>query len=375
MRAAMEALGWTQDDLARILNKSRQAVNDVIQSRSALTPEMAMALGTAFGKPPSYWMDLESAYRLSLVEEDVSVRRRAALYEWAPVKEMERRGWIAKTKSADELERELRVFFATDTLDEVPRVSAATRKSGAAKNEPELTPKQRAWCFRVKQLGEIPPTGRFNENALPKLKRRLRELASYPSETKHVPETLSDFGIRFVVVQPIPGSHIEGVTLWRGDEPIIGISLLHDRVDSFWHTLMHELSHVTHKDELSVDIKLTGEDADPTITKDPIEQRADAEACASLIDPVELRSFMGRVTPYYYKEKVVGFAHRIKIHPCIIVGQLQSRGEIGWYRFKELTPKVRDLITPSAITDGYGNTVDLLKHSGVITNGNNAQEA
>jgi len=136
------------------------------------------------------------------------------------------------------------------------------------------------------------------------------------------------------------------------------VSLLQYRLVSFWHTLMHELSHVAHRD-VSVDINLTGERAEPTIAKDPVEQRADAEACAALVSPRELQSFIGRVGPLYYREKIVGFAHRIKMHPAMIVGQLQHLGELGWQGYKDLTPKVRDLIAPTALTDGYGSTITI----------------
>lgn len=359
IRKRMEDRGWTQIDLARIIGRTPVNVNEIIKGKVTITAETAALLSAAFGDAdPAYWLALEAQYRLADGECDVApVKRRVRLYELAPINDMERRGWIAPTKDAQSLESELRKFFEVDDLDNMPPLSVVTRKSGANANETELTPKQRAWCFRVKQLGKAPPASNYNEDSIPALRKKLRELAAFPSETKYVAETLSDFGIRFVIVQPIPGSHIEGVTIWNADDaPVIGMSLLHDRLDSFWHTLMHEVSHVAHRDS-SIDVLLTGEAAEPTIAKNPVERRADAEACASLIPPKELESFIGRVAPLYYREKIIGFAHRIKIHPSIIIGQLQHLGELKPNRLKELTPKVRELITPTALTDGYGSTI------------------
>ena len=56
---------------------------------------MAVALGAAFGTGALVWLQRESAYRLSLVEpHDPETQARARLYGVAPVKDMERRGWI-----------------------------------------------------------------------------------------------------------------------------------------------------------------------------------------------------------------------------------------------------------------------------------------
>lgn len=66
VRDELEARGWTQADLAVILNKPLPAVNEIIAGKKAITPETAQALGDAFGVGPEFWLNLESAYRLSL---------------------------------------------------------------------------------------------------------------------------------------------------------------------------------------------------------------------------------------------------------------------------------------------------------------------
>ncbi|MGA8656596.1 MAG: helix-turn-helix domain-containing protein, partial [Chthoniobacterales bacterium] len=98
IRAELEARGWAQADLARIVNRPVQAINEMIQGKKAVTPETAVALGIAFETGPGIWMTRESAYRLSLVERhDPEIQRRAKLFDFAPVKDMEKRGWIKET--------------------------------------------------------------------------------------------------------------------------------------------------------------------------------------------------------------------------------------------------------------------------------------
>jgi len=49
IRVEMDARGWTQRDLAKVLGRPLPAVNEIIQGKRAMTPEMAIALEGAFG--------------------------------------------------------------------------------------------------------------------------------------------------------------------------------------------------------------------------------------------------------------------------------------------------------------------------------------
>src|SRR5260370_2976526 len=94
IRAELEARGWAQTDLARIINRPVQAINEMIQGKKAITPETAVALGIAFETGPGIWMTRESAFRLSLVERhDPEIQRRAKIFDFSPLKEVEKRGW------------------------------------------------------------------------------------------------------------------------------------------------------------------------------------------------------------------------------------------------------------------------------------------
>ena len=78
-----------------------------------------MALGAAFGNPPEFWLNLDANYRISLLPPNTDVERRAKIFQFAPVKDMEKRGWIRQTKSLADLERELCGFFNISSLDDV----------------------------------------------------------------------------------------------------------------------------------------------------------------------------------------------------------------------------------------------------------------
>jgi HTH-type transcriptional regulator/antitoxin HigA len=356
LRELLAERNWTQEELAAITGRSRQQIIDIVARRRGITPEMAVALGAAFGQTPGYWLAMDTAYRLSTVSEPKdAIMERARLFELAPIKDMQKRGWLPSKAAIDELPVHLKAFFETDSLDGPIGFPLVTRKTDPLAN---LTPAQRAWGFRARQLVKgLPVAHAYDEGRIELAKGKLRKLAAYKNEAVHVAEVLSDFGIRFVVVEPLPGAKIDGAAFWLEDGPAIAISLRYDRHDYFWFTLMHEFMHIVHRDPLSIDQDLGIEDKAPTLIKDEIERRADESAASFLVPVDELESFIRRTGPLYSQKKIVQFSHSVKMHPGIVVGQLQNRGEIGWGSQRELLIKIRDIVTETAITDGWGQTI------------------
>lgn len=356
VRLLLAERGWTQDDLATVLGYSRSQVNELIAGRSGITLEMAIALGKAFSTTADYWILVDAKHRLAQMPESADdVGKRASLFDMAPIKDMQKRGWIKPVKSLADIEVELRRFFGVSTLDTAPEFPVATRKSAPLS---DLSAAQRAWCFRVRQLAISPPAKPYDPTRLDRALSQLRRLAAYPTQASRVAEVLSEVGIRFAVVEPIAGAKVDGCAFWLDPEsPAIGMSLRYDRNDYFWFTLMHEMMHVVHRDALSIDTDLAANERPPALMKDEIERRADEGAAAALVPADELESFMRRVGPLYSKPRIVQFAHRIKMHPGIIVGQLQNRGEIGYRSNREMLSKVRSYVIETSITDGWKNTI------------------
>lgn len=358
IRDELEAKGWTQADLAEILKRPLKAVSEILLGKRAITPETAKGLGEAFGVDPQFWMNLESAYRLSLVsDQDGEVARRAKLYEVAPIKEMIRRQWITDADNLLDLEREVLGFFGVDTVESLSAMSVAVspRKSTSYH---VTTPPQLAWFQRAKQLASSVPVSSYKEDCFDSLIADLGRLTSSEQEASRVPGMLADYGIRFVVVEHLAKTHIDGAAFWLDEEsPAVALSIRIDRIDGFWFTLFHELAHIHHKHSQRVDSEIIGENSSSLDSKeisDP-ERIANDFARDHLIPAREIESFIARVGPLYSKARINQFANRITIHPGIIVGQLQYRGEIKYSQGREMLVKIRDIVTRSATTDGWGN--------------------
>jgi len=353
----LEERGWSQTSLAKITGRPDSTISSIISGKKSITPEIASEFASAFGTSPQFWLNLENAYQLSkLAVEDGAIKHRAKLFETAPIRDMEKRGWIRVYDSVEETEKELVNFFSIPTLEQLPQLRLAARATD--QNKSELTPEQLAWCVRALQLSKSVPAKKYTNKSFYEGISQLRLLADFPENARKVPKVLSEMGIRFVVIEHLPKSKIDGAALWLGNDwskPVIALSLRYDRIDSFWHTLFHELSHIKNKDSYIVDVDMVRADrclSDEALSE--IETRANREAAEMLIPKQTMDSFISRTHPFYYTEKIIQFANLIKIHPGIIAGQLQHRKKIDWAANRKMLVKVRDILISGAMTDGWG---------------------
>ena len=246
LRDELGARGWSQTELAEIIGRPVRLINEIIAGKRTITPETAIQLGDSLGTGPELWMNLESQYQLSKVRStDGLVARRARLYERFPVREMIKRGWIEASKSIDVVEHQFLSFFDIPTVDaEIPFCHAA--KKSDPQDQPTVL--QLAWLRRARRLALEMVTPAYSETQLRASLTRLSALLTAPEETRHVAKVLDECGVRFVVVEPIPGAKIDGACFWLPNEqPVVALSLRLDRIDNFWFVLRHELEHVLRR--------------------------------------------------------------------------------------------------------------------------------
>lgn len=357
LREELDARGWTQTDFAEILGRPVRLVNEIISGKRGISPETAKGLGDALGTSPRFWLNLEAAYQLSRVAgDDDTVARRARLYERAPIKEMTRRHWIESSENVAVLEARVLDFLGVANLDEELAWAHAARKSTLYTT---VTPAQEAWLCRARRLASAVSVSTFSPKNLTELVPSLRNLLHSVEELRLVPSLLADAGVRFLVLEHLPSTRIDGVCFWLDQKsPVIALSLRYDRIDYFWHTFTHELGHSVNSDGLTKAALDTDFDPQAEADEKPeSEKRADAFAVRTLVPQDALDDFILRVRPLYSAIRIQGFANRIGVHPGIVVGQLQHRGEITYAQHRRMLSPVRQTITQVTLTDGWGHTL------------------
>lgn len=129
-------------------------------------------------------------------------------------------------------------------------------------------------------------------------------------------EYLNKTGIHLVIEPHLPKTYLDGaVCIAANGNPVIAMTLRHDRLDNFWFTLMHELSHVAlHLDGTETwfidDLKAR--------SNDEKEDEADALAQSALM-PSQIWESQKPTDP----GSIRTLARDLNISPCIIAGRLR----------------------------------------------------
>src|SRR5258708_7823036 len=145
----LNARGWTQSDLATIMGRPLQAVNEIINAKKRVTEETANQLEAALGIEAGFWLRTETLYRLHQTDPESArarIARRAALRQRIPLRHVLNRGWIEATDDEDALETRVKQFLCIKNLEERPAFAMAAKQT--AYGEP-LTTTQEAWLIRA----------------------------------------------------------------------------------------------------------------------------------------------------------------------------------------------------------------------------------
>jgi len=356
LQEELDARGWTQGDLAAILDRPVQAVNEIIAGKKAITPETAVALSRALGTSAEYWLRLDSLYRLDQLhqrspqpEQDIS--RRARTFAAAPVKELIKRGWLTVPNPKDpvQLERAVCDFLGTKSIDERPSLAFAARQG---KSGDPQTASVVAWVCHVHSLARKQKVSTFNPAHVSEAAKTLPQISAKDNGAAGVRQRLAEIGIRFVVAEHLPNTRVDGAAFWLDPRaPVVALSLRYDRIDYFWFTLMHELAHIASshaKDRPRIDDALVGRDSEPASEKQAEEKHVDGLASEWLVPAHRLAEFVTATSPYFYRARVLEFAQSLGVHPGIVVGRLQHEGHVPWTHLRNLLERVRPQLAGAA---------------------------
>lgn len=334
----LNARGWTQKDLAEIMGRPPQAINEIVRARKRITPETAYQLAEAFGTSPELWINLEARYRLHLAgeeREDARIAQKSRIYGRVPMSELLRRSWIEAVESIDELEREVCTFLEIDSLDQEPQIVASFRYPPT--REPELNA-QIAWVQRVKHLARAQAAAVFDVTRLRAAIPTLLSHAAKAEDVAQIPALLLSLGVHFVVVPHLEHTYVDGAAFTLEGHPVVALTLRYDRIDSFWFTLLHELAHVVAGHEGIFLDNLDEQNGNGT------EDEANRMARDWLIDSDVFASFVRVTQPYFSGTEISRFAQGLGRHSGIVLGRLQYDGLVPYRNLRALLVKVKPFL-------------------------------
>lgn len=167
--------------------------------------------------------------------------------------------------------------------------------------------------------------------------KELRHIAKMSTKTdgpRRAIRVLIGKGILVVIMPSLPGTFLDGAVMaGPPGTPVIGLTLRHDRIDSFWFTLLHELSHIVLHFKNLLETRITFVDDMEIRSGDEQEREADALARDSLIPPDILGQVVwGPLTTY---DDLVALAVRARVHLSVVAGRWQ-RDHQNYKKFSRL---------------------------------------
>lgn len=226
---------WGHGDdgyLAKVLG-SRSRASEILSDKRNLTLSDLRALRNNIGLPA----DL-------LLEDPKYADQYRIKFTSYPVIDMVKIGLLPKgiTKRSKNLEEEIRTFFARSKSSPEEAIQACYRRT-TRKNERSNPLALQAWIAAVRISAFEIATPQFRQLTDNDLKD-LAQLSKYADGPLRAINYLHDKGIRVVIMPHLKGTYLDGAIFMLEGMPVIGMTLRYDRLDNFWHTLMHELSHL-----------------------------------------------------------------------------------------------------------------------------------
>ena len=71
----MKPLGITAYRLAKDIDVPVPRINDIVRGKRSISADTAVRLGTYFGLPAQFWMNLQADYDLRLAKAEIDLRK------------------------------------------------------------------------------------------------------------------------------------------------------------------------------------------------------------------------------------------------------------------------------------------------------------
>ena len=317
----VEESGLTQADFAKRLCTTPKNLSLLMRGKQSLSVDMAMKLSRMLGTTVQYWLNLQNAYDIAVVqiESDKEIEREKRVLKMLGYDYFRDKFGLPDLprKIGEQLEQ-VRLFLGVASL------TALTDRDMAVSFRSTTGTMSEGGIARANAMVQI-ATNKAVDIAAPKFDKKRFEKAiefALTQTTNHkgfyplIKERFLEAGVVLVVLPNLQGSKTNGATKKIGKSVMMMVNDRRLYADSFWFTLLHEAGHVIYGD---YGISFEGDAGD-------IEQKADEYAENKLIDLQLYQSFVCRNEGHFTVPSIIAFANSIDRDPGIVLGRLENDG-------------------------------------------------
>ena len=352
IREELEIRNWQQGDLAEVLGMSKKFVNELIMSKKPITVETARLLSKAFGQSPQYWLNFDIMYRLREkhdTDRAKEVEEKAKIFKYMPVKEMVKKGWFKPYTTLKELKRQVLSFWNIKSLDfsfmedvELPGFKPVDLSLNYNKYY------ALCWYEMAKKNAKNFRTGNYDTDKLKELAENFHSFLIKESGVEEFISELGETGIKFFVLRHLKKAFIDGASFYDSYNPVIVYACRHDRIDMFWFTMAHEISHILlhlNKENYFLDNLELLETEMQQEAKDLAVKMLKVEEIMNYFKTREYQSYISEPRVVYCKEE-------LQLDSAIIAGVLQHYGKMSKKNLNRFKKSVSNLIPEKFFVEG-----------------------
>lgn len=311
----MEQANLKPVDLVRYIG-SKSRVSESLSGKRQLTVEMIRALAEGLGIPAKVLI------RKPEMEKDKGYQN------WSNpiVAEMEARGYFGNDSLKNHKKSEL-LENLFSTIGPPSQIAGMLRKSSYRSSPLADKHALAAWAAGVfSKASEIRIQKKYKHCSIDlDFMQRMARLSTEENSPILAREHLKKYGIILVVEPHFPRTYLDGAAiLVNKGNPVIGLTLRHDRLDNFWFTLMHELAHIALHFNTGITFFYDEIEGSKAFDLDDMEREADALAEESLLPKAKWEISPARIIPSSMAAQ--SLAHELGVHVAVIAGQIRHKG-------------------------------------------------
>lgn len=305
--------------------KPEKTISNILNGKSAVTKETAIAFEIVTGIPAEYILRFQAKYDEAVARLEQINPMKRLWDEWGslfPYADMAKCGWVKPTrKPIEKMDNILRFFKVTQeyAFDKQYANNLCGVKFRALGKSNRTSYAVSAWIRQGEILANEIEVGEFQREKIEEYIPLLKE-SSCKKDFDRVINLCAEMGIKLVFVQNIPRASISGAVKWLAKTPIIMLSGKGKSLDKLVFNFFHELGHI-HLNHCN-----------DTIFVDDIDEISDVKE-EKEADNYANNVLFGRLKEFQKKpnvQEVKNEARRIGIHPCMIVGHLTHNKIISY---------------------------------------------
>jgi plasmid maintenance system antidote protein VapI/Zn-dependent peptidase ImmA (M78 family) len=310
----------TFSDFAMQINESVEMLNDLIEGRAEITPQMAQKLEKIIGASVEFWIARERKYREELIVHENSEQ----FLQELPIKDMIKFGWIESSNNREELLSNCLDFFQISNAKTWFKTHRDVIETSAFRTSLTFGSQTGSVAAWLRQGEIIAEKMECNDCNLEDFRQKLDSIRGLTRENN--PEVFlpllsklcAECGIAVVVLQAPSGCRASGATRFISKKKaMLLLSFRYLSDDHFWFTFFHEAGHILLHSKNSLFVDEAG-------TSNAQEEKEANDFAADLLIPPQFKQSLLKLTAN--KRDVIRFARQIGISRGIVVGQLQYLG-------------------------------------------------